>query len=95
MPAQRRSPKKISDQAFVSDTNNPYAPTADHLAVATVEEVPRLDPPQSVQYALSAEMLTAFWTHRTLTSSGDNAIQRGSPGECWRPALLPQRLCSR
>ena len=62
-------------RSFVNQDTNPYAPTSDTNADVPAGDVPHLDPPQQVRYHFTAEMLAAFWTHRTLTSPSDNQIR--------------------
>ncbi len=59
----------------VIDSTNPYAPSNDTNADVRPDEIPHLDPPQTIQYRMTADMLAAYWTHRTLSSPGDNRIR--------------------
>lgn len=60
----------------MADATNPYAPVSDTNTDVAPDAIPHLDAPQSVRYRFSAELLTAFWTHRTLHSPGDNRVRR-------------------
>ncbi len=54
---------------------NPYASAADTHADVAASDIPRLEPPQSVEYRLSAETLATFWAFRTLTSPAENRMR--------------------
>lgn len=60
----------------ISDTTNPYAPAGDDRGPIDPGDLPRLEVPQTVSFCYSAELLSAFWTDRTLHSPHDMQRRR-------------------
>lgn len=54
------------------DNANPYATATIEEESIEPEDVPLFEPPESVTFRYTAELLAAFWTDRTLHSEQDN-----------------------
>lgn len=62
----------------MSDPLNPFAPSTPPDTHLAERDIPHLEPPQSVEFALTPEMLAAFWSHRTHTSTSDGRTRRNN-----------------
>lgn len=77
---------------MTSDTN-PYAPTTDTNADVADVDIPIVEPPQAVRYRYTPELLAALWTHRTLSSPGDQKLRRRVSNTLMLSGLLPGVAC--